>query len=196
MRFCVVFAALAVVFASLVPDVANAQATRVENPPDPYVHKVAGVEFPAKVGAFKRGRVTEFNEDGSDAAVGYSMDGMASEITIYVYPYAGRSCDEAYVSSQDAITSRGSRALARDAGLNMPGFALARQQSSSYDVAPGGYGFDHAALVSYLWVGCVPGGEWLVKYRGSYLKSDEAKVSGLAQRLFSQIDWRPLAPRE
>jgi hypothetical protein len=76
-----------------------------------------------------------------------------------------------------------------DAGLSMAGFDGMTQYSRSYMIEPGGYGFDHPELVSYLWVGCRPGSEWIVKYRGSFFASDAERIGNVANRLFAQIDW-------
>lgn len=194
MRYIAIFAISIAGLGSVASESASAQPAEVENAADPYVHKAAGVRFPKKAGSFSRGRITEFDQAGSNVSVGYQLDGMAGDITLYLYPTGGDSCDQAFAGADAAIVQRGGTEMDFPEGLNMPGFALARQKSSAYNVARDGFGFSHEPLVSYLWIGCVPGGEWLVKYRGSFFKSDESKVAGLAEDLFARIDWRPLAP--
>lgn len=187
------FSALVALLAILVPVTpAAAQPVMVEDAADPYVHKSVGVEFPAELGKYRRGRIVEYTPDGSDASVGYSVEGMPAEITLYVYPVRDRDCQGEHDGAREAILSRGG--TEREAGepIGMPGFAAARQLSSVYDIEAGGFGFDHPPLVSYLWLACVPGDQWLVKYRGSFLASDEGRSLGLGEMLLGQIDWSPL----
>lgn len=182
--------ALAAVIMGLCAPVAA--QNEVENPPDPYVHKVVGVAFPAVLGGFTRGRVVEFDESGSDASVGYSPDGMPGEISLYVYPLSGSTCRDQFDGANGPILNRGGTVKEEDAGLSMAGFDGMTQYSRSYTIEPGGYGFDHPELASFLWVGCRPGSDWVVKYRGSFFASDADRIGNIANRLFAQIDWSSL----
>lgn len=164
----------------------------VENPPDPYIHKVAQIAFPAQAGDFIRGRVVEFDESGSDASVGYRPQDMPGEMSIYVYPLAGSSCRDQFEGADAPILDRGGTVREADAGLAITRFAGLTQYSRSYTIEPGGYGFAHPELVSFLWVGCPPGDEWVVKYRGSFVAGDAERATGIEDRLFSQIDWSRL----
>jgi len=168
----------------------------VENAPDPYVHKAWGVEFPAQVEGFSRGRVVEFDDTGSDASVGYSPEGMPGEISLYVYPLGGSSCRDQFDGAHTPIMERGGTVKESDARISISGFGGMTQYSRSYTIEPGGYGFDHPELISYLWVGCRPGAEWVVKYRGSFFASDAERIAGIENRLFSQIDWSSLTGGE
>lgn len=164
----------------------------IENAPDPYVHKRAGVAFPLAAGPFERGRVVEYDETGADASVGYTPSWMAGEISLYLYPLGGLSCAEHFDGASEAVTARGGTIALSDAGVTMPGFTGAAQLSRSFAIAPGGYGFDHGELVSVLWVGCPAGGDWIVKYRGSFLAEDADAIYGVSQVLFTSIDWGAL----
>lgn len=181
------------VSASLLGHATSATAqTKVEDAPDPYVHKVAGVEFPAQADEFRRGNIYEYDEQGSDASVGYASLEIPGEMTVYLYPLGASNCAELFDGADNAILERGGAIRSFAAGISVPEFSGATQISRSYSVPANSYGFDHPDLVSYLWVGCPLGGQWIVKYRGSFWASDEEKVDGLAQSLFGKIDWSRL----
>lgn len=170
--------------------------TEVEDAADPFVHRGLPVEFPAKIDGFERGRIIEFDEDGTDASVGYAPSGIAGEMTIYLYPARGGICQQEFDFAKEAVVRRSGREKNDATSLTIAAFEGSTQLSAEFAVEPGGYGFDHPELVSYLWLACLPDGKWLVKYRGSFLKSDANRIDGIAQRLFSGIDWSAVtAPR-
>ena len=167
----------------------------VENPSDPYVHKVVGIAFPEELNGFERGKVFEFDADGSDAAVAYGVSDLPGEITVYVYPHGGLTCAEQFARSDSAVTERGGEALNSEAVFSIPAFEDATQLSRSYRIEAGGYGYDHPELISFLWVGCPAGGNYIVKYRASFFASDAMKIFGIEQKLLGAIDWSPLLER-
>jgi hypothetical protein len=195
LRTCIA-ALFAAIFAIAAPALAQ---TEVKNPPDPYIHKAVGIAFPARLTEFVRSRVVEYSEDGADASVGYGALGIPGEMTLYVYPGDEDTCNAWFQGADAAVTKRSgtARRPAAPALKLLPRAPLEAQQSATYTVPPGGYGFDHPELVSYLWVGCLAGpkagaNRWVVKYRGSFFATDEAKAAALAERLFAAIDWSPL----
>lgn len=161
--------------------------------PDPFVHREAGVAFPATVAGFERGRVVEYDADGADASVGYRLQGQRGEMTVYVYPAGDETCRFWFEDADRAVRNRpGATRQDGAAALRLGPDAMTQQFSASYTIPPGTYGYDHAELVSYLWVGCVADGKWVVKYRGSFLAGDASKAERIAERLFAAIDWTPL----
>ncbi len=164
----------------------------VENAPDPYVHRAVGVAFPEQVGSFERTKVVEFNADGSDAAIAYRPVDLVGEISLYVYPLRGQTCEEQFEGAHEAVMQRGASVLSQDTVFSIPAFSDATQFSRSYRIEAGGYGYDHAELISFLWVGCPVGSNSIVKYRGSYLASDAMEIIGIEQGFFADIDWSPL----
>lgn len=166
--------------------------TEVENAPDPYVHAVVGVGFPAQAGEFRRGNVYEYDEQGNDASVGYAPLDIPGEMTVYLYPLSGLSCAEHFDGADNAIMERGGSVRSFEAVISVPEFGGATQISRSYSIPANAYGFDHPDLVSYLWVGCPIGSPWIVKYRGSFWASDEEEAAVIPQRLFAQINWSRL----
>ena len=179
--------------AALILAVPAQAQTEVRDAPDPYVHRVAGVRFPEALPGFSRGRVFEYDEQGADASVGYKPQDIRGEMTLYVYPSAGVPCRVWFEDADRAVMNRAgvTRKNGQEATKLLAG-SVPEQVSSRYKFAPGSYGFDHPELVSFLWVGCVPGGDWIIKYRGTFDAPDEAKAAALAEQLFAAIDWTPV----
>lgn len=185
-------AALAITGAFVAPiSAAQAQGV-VANAPDPYVHKGVAVAFPKQAGEFERFKVTEFNAEGTDVGVGYSLTDLPGEITLYLYPVREASCQEEFDGAKTAIEQRNGKLSRNAEDLVIPDLPGATQKSAQFSVKANGYGFEHPKLVSFLWLGCMADGKWLAKYRGSFFERDADKLEGLPQRLFSQIDWSAL----
>lgn len=164
----------------------------VENAADPYLHKGVGVAFPQKADGFERKRIVEFDDDGNNAAIGYTPADLAGEISIYLYPLGGLSCAEQFAGAHEAVMRRNAAVLGKDPIFSIPSFHDATQLSRSYTIPAGGYGYEHPELVSFLWVGCPAGGDWIVKYRASFLASDAVRLFGIEQRLFGALNWSSL----
>ncbi len=187
---------LLVLWVALAPNAATAQ-TRVENPGDPYVHKAVGVEFPLQIEKYVRTGVVEYDQDGRDASIGYTYEGMPTEFSLYVYPSRGETCIGQFASANEAIRQRvGSAPTEQDPEHSFPAFANLEQYQARYDIAAASYGYEHPDMVSYLWVGCTPGDQWIVKYRGSFPLELEPTAEALAEELFASIDWTPLIPAQ
>ncbi|TNE65216.1 MAG: hypothetical protein EP335_05860 [Alphaproteobacteria bacterium] len=130
-------------------------------------HTPSGVVFPEKAGAYRRGKVTDFAEDGSDVGVGYwavdtAENGFRSEITLYVTygPQVGAG-DYMDIAS-NAIVSRFEGAALTDQGTF---------KAEDGNPPPGAYRIYHIEIndVSYrsgVWVTKV--GPWLMKARFTY----------------------------
>lgn len=186
-------ATLAVILAIAAPAAAR---TDVSNAPDPYVHSGAGVRFPATAGIFQRGRIVQYDETGLDASVGYKIDGMPGEMTLYVYPDRGETCRSWFDGADDAVIRRGN--VSREANAAplklFPGVSV-EQYSTRYTIPAGSLDYDNGEIASYLWVGCRKdprGNGWVMKYRGSFLASDAAKADAMVKQLFALVDWSPL----
>lgn len=185
----------AAILAMMIAIAAPAHAQReITDAADPYVHRGAGVAFPVSVEDFRRGRLFEYYPQGTNASIGYKPLAQKGEMTVYVYPGEGGNCGDWFRDADAAVMNRGG-VTRQDAAapLKLVPDALPEQVSAQYSIPAGAYGFDHPELVSYLWVGCVADGKWVVKYRGSFEARDAAKADGLAERLFAGIDWSPLA---
>ncbi|MEN3749037.1 hypothetical protein TPR58_17820 [Sphingomonas sp. HF-S3] len=151
-----------------------AAQTEVKDPPPTWSHRAAKVDFPQRLGAFERGRVFEYNEDGSDASVGYDLtrDGkLAAILTIYVYPANELGCDGTFTDAQAAITRTYKEAkLGAERRLPSPNGATpdaARQVRYTFPLALRSE--QPAPVKSDLYLYCAPGDRWLVKYRATYL---------------------------
>ncbi len=191
-----IWRALLALCIALAPNAAAAQ-TRVENPGDLYVHKAVGVEFPLQIEKYIRAGVIEYDQDGSDASIGYIYEGVHSEFTLYIYPSRGETCIDQFASANEAIRRRvGSAPSEQDPEHLFPAFTDLEQYQARYDIPSSYYGPEHPDMVSYLWVGCTPGDQWIVKYRGSFPLELEPTAEALAEGLFARIDWTPLIPSQ
>jgi len=182
-------AALAMAASTASPTLAQGE---VVNAPDPYLHKSVGVAFPEQAGEFERSRVTEFNAEGSDLGVGYFRSDQPGQITLYLYPVRDASCDAEFAGTIAAIEGHPGAKKLQAPALRLGQFPGARQQSARYSIPANAYGYEHPELVSDAWLGCLPGGKWLIKYRGSFYASDAKAVEGVAERMFAAIDWSPV----
>jgi hypothetical protein len=183
-------AVLAALFAASAPAFAQSE---VRDAPDPFVHRGAGVAFPREIDAFRRGRVVEYDAQGADASVGYKPPAYRGEMTVYIYPARDEACRTWFDDADRAVMQReGAARTSEAAPMRLLPNSVPDQVSGRYSIPAGAYGFDHPDFVSFLWVGCIPGGQWVVKYRGSFEAAEAAEAEGLAERLFAAIDWRPL----
>lgn len=183
-------AMLAALLASAAPALGQ---TEVHDAPDPYVHRGTGMQFPSEAGPFRRGRINEFNLQGTNVGIGYKAPVRGNDMTIYVYPGSTGICKNLFDSSVYAVRDRAGVSPRQGAApMRLLAKGIAEQHSATFSIPPGGYGSDHPELVSYLWVGCTADDKWVVKYRGSFLATDEAKAGNLATNLFAAIDWSPL----
>lgn len=149
----------------------------VEAPPDPYVHRDTGFAFPASVGSFVRGAVTEYDADASDVGVNYEVveNGRSVAIaTVYVFPLEhgeneAAKCRQSFDEAKQAITDRfdGAETIAPDAltdhgeGADKPaGHHIAYRFTADLFGAP-------APIRSDLHLYCPKGTGWQVKYRMS-----------------------------
>jgi hypothetical protein len=186
-------AMLASLLAAAAPALAQAEVT---NAPDPYLHRGTGVQFPAVAGPFRRGRVNEFNAQGTDVGIGYKAPVRGNDMTVYIYPGSVEACKKLFDSAVYAVRDRAGVSPRKDAvPLRLLAKGIAEQHSATFTIPPGGYGSGHPELVSYVWVGCTADNKWAVKYRGSFLATDEAEAGGFADELFAAIDWSPLIGR-
>jgi hypothetical protein len=169
--------ALAFLGLVLIAGAANAQS-RVESPPDPYVHRGTGFAMPAKVGDFVRGTVTEYNAEASDAGANYDLivDGQSvATVTVYVYPPASLGnpagadgCKASFDGAKQAIVERFPDArLQRDETLPAPDpDAQVTGAHAAYTLrgdffSPGG------EIMSDIYLYCPGDASWHVKYRVS-----------------------------
>lgn len=180
------FAALAV---ALQPAAAQ---TDIENAPDPYVHPGNGVAFPAMIGTIQRDRIVAYDGEQQDVSVGYWIDGVVGEMTVYLYPIRGYSCAEEFEGARDAVLQRGATEDASGSSLSLSQFPSGVQKFARFAVAENGFGFEHPELDSYLLVVCPVAGDWIIKYRGSFSPQETPNVSTYTKALFDGIDWSAL----
>ena len=163
----------------------------VVNPPDPWVHAATGARFPAVVGPFQRGRVTEFSQDGHDAAIGYSMvrGGDQATVTLYVYPAIdGLDCAATYEDAKASIARYDGAEVVSQSLERAPGGEGAPvAHHARYFVPAGSMAAQLPAVRSDLYLYCPPGDRWLVKYRATW--AAEADFANDVETLLHSIEW-------
>ena len=192
MKSVVRTAALAVFGGMMVPSAPVVAQGYVANAPDPYVHKAVGVGMPGEVAGLARKQVAEYDAEGSDAAASYFAQDGVSRFTLYIYPARGDTCKGTFDAAKAAIDEHSGAKLQKNArAIRLNTFAGSEQHSAQYAIAADSYGSPHPRLQSQLWIGCVPGGQWFVKYRGSYV-ADDSSFEDIAERFLNGFDWSPL----
>jgi hypothetical protein len=158
---------------------ASAQAQRrVENAPDPYLHRGTSFVLPTTVGQFRRTNVIEYNADGSDASAQYEMfvDGKSVAIvSVYVYPPAAQwgaddaaRCAAAFEGGRAAIVQRFPDAQSTGEG-ERPAPDRGTKLTGRYAgyLLTGDLFSPRGRIASELSVFCPQNGRWQVKYRVS-----------------------------
>lgn len=156
---------------------ANAQ-TRVESPPDPYVHRGTGFVIPAKVGDFLRGAVTEYNAEASDVGANYDLivNGRSvATVTVYVYPPASlgnaagaEGCKASFDGAKQAIVDRFPDArLQRDEALPAPDLDAQVTGTHAAYTLHGDFFSPDGEITSDIYLYCPGDASWHVKYRVS-----------------------------
>lgn len=163
----------------------------VTNPPDPWIHAATGAAFPAVVGEFERGRVVVYSADGRDASVGYNLrkDDGVLVVTLYVYPTrADFDCPETFKDAQLAIQNyKGAQVLSETLVASPSGTHGKVARFASYRIPKGAMRADIPETRSDLYLFCPKSGEWLVKYRATWLS--DINFEGSADALLHALRW-------
>lgn len=181
----------------LVPAPALAQR-EVTDAPDPYVDSVTGIAFPEEIEGLRRIEAKKSGRQGDSTSVVYRVLEAKALLGLLLLPGEGGTCAEWFESNHAAEMTKQGVARETDVApsLLLPDNAF-QQFSATYSVQPGALGAVHPELVIRLLVACpvTPGKgapDWVVKYRGIFQKGDALDMEGLAERLFTTIDWSPL----
>ncbi len=145
--------------------------TEIEQPDGPWTHRGVGVQFPQNVGPFERIRINEFNDSGTDAAVGYIMraDGNVLVVTTYVYPGDGRSCETRFNGAAKLIADyEGSELVSQSMAPAPDGSRPDSALHARYRVPADAMKEGVPESLSDIYMFCSPDGEWLVKYRATW----------------------------
>ncbi len=81
----------------------NGKVFSQATPDAPMVHAASGFSFPARIGAFERGQVIQYTQEGDDVSVGYDEAQSGIVATLYVYPTRGRSLGEEFSGRQREV---------------------------------------------------------------------------------------------
>jgi hypothetical protein len=192
---------------------AGAQEVQVA-PGQTYVHAASGMQFPAQVGDFVRGRIHRYGPD--DESAGYHLGRASREITItvYVYPSPALSlapdtdpvgvlaaqalmCSAQFDTAQQEIDAAyDDETLIGEGSSEMPyAGAVTLGHTASYNLtAPTFWGRRNVPVRSDAYLYCYVGGRWSVKYRISYPASADVSADIAALMRVLPCTMAPAAP--
>lgn len=188
-------AASAMIMITAVDQPAAAQVRKIEQAPDPWVHRSTGTRFPSSIGDFVRSDVIEYNPDGTDASAGYNLvrDGrVVATVTIFVYPaLRKRDCSATFANIEASIRQRhkGVVKLSEERAASPSGQHPNAAAFARYSFDGNLKGIDQPLRsVSYLF--CPAGNKWLVAYRATWPAG--ADYSADTAAMIHSVSWDPV----
>jgi hypothetical protein len=190
------FAALFAAIASIAAASPAAAQREVTDAPAIWMHKSVGVGFPTTIGEFQRAAVYEYNDEGSDASVGYNLvrDGKRlALVTIYIYPpFPIGGCENQYADVKKSIERadayRNVRLISEDFAASPSGQHAGVAYLAHYKFS---MHFDGAAdflpVQSDAYLFCPAGAKWLVAYRATM--AEGADLSADVEALMRSFKW-------
>jgi hypothetical protein len=170
----------------LLAPAASAQR-EVKDPPAIWIHKATGVGFPTTIGEFRRYKIDEYNDDGTDASVGYDLirnERKIGYVTVYIFPpYDPGDCAHQFAGIEDDVRQsyQNVELIAETdakspSGRNPGGRLAAFRFDAKFDGSS-----QRVRSDAYLF--CPAGGKWLVTYRATWLNGIDihAEVTALMQ---------------
>lgn len=192
-RIKAIAALLTLLAASLLGSPAAAQGREVTDPPAVWAHKFTGVHFPSRKDDFVRVQIFEYNDEGSDASVGYDLirnGRKIASVTIYIYPpFAIGGCENQYEDLKKSIFQApydDTRLLSED---RVPSPSGANDRAAYHARFSFAAPFDgqRVPVLSDAYLFCPAGDKWLVAYRATWLKDEVIDKDVIA--LFRSFDW-------
>lgn len=189
----------AAVLALSLASVGSARSQPAETPKsEPRVDCGTGFVFPAKAGGLFLPTVTKSDAKGCVKRVSYKKLYLRSRLLISIEPGGNAPCAELF-AREDAQKRELSPLLKPDPdGRPLSLLGQSVQQHTARYIDPG-YHMDRGGREAKqtLWIGCIGPNDgetatWFIRYLEYYEAADEAKVAGLAEKLFAGIDWSPL----
>lgn len=191
-RFALVLlTALAAAILGATPAAAQREVT---DAPETWVHRHVAVGFATRIGNFHRQDITEYNDDGSDASVGYDLvrDGRkVATVTIYVFPpYMSGSCEDQYAEVKRGIeqsTAYRDVRLTSESRTASPGGRKPRGAFLASYTLKASFAGEDGLLNSDAYVFCPAGGRWLVTYRATSPAGEDVKAE--VETFFHSFRW-------
>lgn len=184
---------LAAIMAMTAAAPAFAQATKVENPPEVWHHPATNVAFPSRIGDWVRRDVVTYNEDGSDASVGYYLvrgGGNVATATIYIFPpFVKGDCPTRYAGLKEQVMRGGyqdTRLLSEDRPASPSGrhTGVAYRATFSFTARIGN---TPQPVNSQAYIFCPTDPGWQVEARATWAAG--ADMSHDAMQLVNAIAW-------
>lgn len=167
-----------------------AAQTDLPQPDGPWLHPAAGVPFPEMLGGLERIRIVSYDDDSTNASVGYNGGDANGRLilTIYVYPSRDENCAQEFANSVAPIANYQGSALVFERMAAAPdGKRQASARHSRYIIPAGAIRDDLPRMVSDAYLFCSPDQQWFVKYRASWTGSAETFPD--VMQLISGIAW-------
>ncbi len=179
---CVTAALIAVLAA--VPAVAQVD---LPNNDKPWVHSQTGAIFPVVSGSFKRATIQRFDETGDDVGVTYHLieAGKPTGISaIYIYPAGPDTCAATWEGTKGASNRGGDTVLGEDRAPSPSGATPAAAYHANRKMS---FETPSNPITATMYLYCVPGGKWLVKYYASWKGTGDRDAETVA--LLRSVTW-------
>jgi hypothetical protein len=195
-RWIPLVALLALVGCS-VPKPKPGPAWDVSAPDDRVVHRASGLSFPAHLPGLDRGGTRVFDESGTNASVAYGGSDFLLEITVFVYPRSlvpGGTPESHFGAALSDIRHHHPAArLERSGPMQLP------LSAEKVDGMIAFLTFVDQGKDLGSWLIVLPDGEYMVKVRATYERSDDEATAGrrvrqsfgAVQSVLQSIERRP-----
>ncbi|MDF7774342.1 hypothetical protein P1X14_03710 [Sphingomonas sp. AOB5] len=186
MKSILIAAAAALLTLTATP--AMAQAGEQANPAGPWKHNASGVSFPQLNGKLSRDKVNQYDTAGNDVSSTYfrdGADGTRGLVAVYVYPATSGGCAADWSAVKNEVTGGGGAILSEDRFTSPSGRTASAAYHASARFPTGGE--PDPTLKSSIYLYCVPGGKWLVKYYATW--RGPANFDGEAMTLLKAFTW-------
>lgn len=165
-----------------------------------YRHCATGILFPSDVGGLARASVNIQDPNKCFLyGIRYLVPGLRGSATIRISPGGGEPCIARFAKEDERMRAVWWHREPRLNGepLRLLGSDVQQHTARYTDGENIGGRHQRPETNLTLWVGCIgPGrGEtatWVVRYESDFAAADEAKITGLPEKLFAGIDWSPL----
>lgn len=181
-----VLSIVATLAASLLAAPAVAQGV-VANPSGPWTHAASGVAFPDTSGTFKRAEIQQFDKAGNDVGVTYQWMENGDTVglsSVYVYPVKGDSCAASWQAEQKESVTNGNKISDEGRAASPSGATANAAYHAKMTMA---FSTADNPVASSVYLYCVPGGKWLVKYYASWRGTGDREAETV--KLVRAIAW-------
>lgn len=154
-----------------------------------YEHEGTGLEFPDVLPGFKRNRISDYNSDGSSVIIRYQKIGMNGQMRFTINSVGHIPCEKEFEGKKSVMIGKNGSASDLNFDFKVNAFNGVTQLSTRIEIPRNGYGFRHGAMVTDLWMACIPNSQWRISYIGTFNADEFDRKGDIAASLFEGIDW-------